>query len=128
MLVEQAREFRPRFVALEDLSAAAVARTELAGSGIQVLAGADGLERLARLPEADRVLGAIVGAAGLRGTWAAIDAGKTVALANKEALVVAGPLVMELARRRGVEILPVDSEHSAIFQCLRAGAARKSGA
>ena len=67
------------------------------------------------------MLSAIVGAAGLEGTWAAIEAGKTVALANKETLVVAGPLIMELARSRGVAFLPVDSEHSAIFQALRAG-------
>jgi 1-deoxy-D-xylulose-5-phosphate reductoisomerase len=125
VLVEQARTFGPRCIALEDRDAAAAARCELAGTGIEVLAGSDGLETLARLPEADRVLSAIVGAAGLRGTWAALDAGKTVALANKEALVVAGPLVMDLARRRGVDVLPVDSEHSAIFQCLRAGAARE---
>jgi 1-deoxy-D-xylulose-5-phosphate reductoisomerase len=72
-------------------------------------------------PATDRVLSAIVGAAGLEGTWAALDAGKTVALANKETLVVAGPLVMDLARRRGGRLLPVDSEHSAIFQALQAG-------
>ena len=72
-------------------------------------------------PETDRVLSAIVGAVGLRGTWAALEAGKIVALANKETLVVAGPLVMELARRAGRRILPVDSEHSAIFQALQAG-------
>ena len=76
-------------------------------------------------PETDRVLSAIVGAAGLQGTWAALEAGKIVALANKETLVVAGPLVMELARRRGGTLLPVDSEHSAIFQALRAGATRE---
>ena len=74
-------------------------------------------------PETDRVLSAIVGAVGLRGTWAALEAGKIVALANKETLVVAGPLVMDLARSRGTQILPVDSEHSAIFQALKAGAA-----
>ena len=76
-------------------------------------------------PATDRVLSAIVGAAGLEGTWAALEAGKTVALANKETLVVAGPLVMDLARRRGAEILPVDSEHSAIFQALHAGDRRE---
>ena len=73
-------------------------------------------------PRTDRVLSAIVGAVGLRGTWAALEAGKIVALANKETLVVAGPLIMELARARGTQILPVDSEHSAIFQALKAGA------
>jgi 1-deoxy-D-xylulose-5-phosphate reductoisomerase len=73
-------------------------------------------------PATDRVLSAIVGAAGLEGTWAALEAGKTVALANKETLVFAGSQIMELARTRGARILPVDSEHSAIFQALRAGA------
>jgi 1-deoxy-D-xylulose-5-phosphate reductoisomerase len=72
-------------------------------------------------PDADIVVTAIVGAAGLAGTWAALEAGKTVAVANKETLVMAGPLVMDLASRRGATVLPVDSEHSAIFQALRAG-------
>src|SRR5258708_22712428 len=69
-------------------------------------------------PEVDVVLSAVVGAAGLSGTWAALEAGKTVALANKETLVVGGPLVTELAAKRGAKLLPVDSEHSAIFQAL----------
>jgi len=124
-LVEQAREFRPRYIALADPSAAAAVDGQLQGSGIEVLSGPDGLARMASDPEADRVLCAIVGAAGLQGTWAALEAGKIVALANKETLVVAGPLVMELARRRGGTLLPVDSEHSAIFQALRAGAKRE---
>jgi 1-deoxy-D-xylulose-5-phosphate reductoisomerase len=76
-------------------------------------------------PATDRVLSAIVGAAGLRGTWAALEAGKIVALANKETLVVAGPLVLDLARRRGGTILPVDSEHSAIYQALQAGKSKE---
>jgi 1-deoxy-D-xylulose-5-phosphate reductoisomerase len=80
---------------------------------------------MVRDPEVDRVLTAIVGAAGLRGTWAAIEEGKTVALANKETLVVAGPLVTELARKTGSMLLPVDSEHSAIFQALKGGAAKE---
>ena len=95
------------------------------GTGVEVVAGEDGIIRMVQDPETDRVLSAIVGAVGLRGTWAALEAGKTVALANKETLVVAGPLVMELARSRGTRILPVDSEHSAIFQALQAGAARE---
>src|SRR6185437_12001780 len=78
-------------------------------------------ERAATDPEIEIVVSAIVGSAGLRGTWAALDAGKTVALANKETLVMAGPLVMDLPRRRGTRLLPVDSEHSAIFQALQAG-------
>jgi 1-deoxy-D-xylulose-5-phosphate reductoisomerase len=125
VMAGQAREFGPRFVALADHDAAEATRARLQGTGVKVLAGADGLVALARDPGADRVLSAIVGAAGLRGTWAALDAGKTVALANKETLVVAGPLVMDLARRRGADVLPVDSEHSAIFQCLRAGQPRE---
>ena len=86
-----------------------------------MLSGPDGVVRMVQDPATDRVLSAIVGAAGLNGTWAALEAGKTVALANKETLVVAGPLVMDLARRRGGDCLPVDSEHSAIFQALQAG-------
>ena len=125
VLVEQALEFRPRYIALADPAAAAAVDGQLQGSGIEVLSGPDGLARMASDPEADRVLSAIVGAAGLQGTWAALEAGKIVALANKETLVVAGPLVMELARRRGGTLLPVDSEHSAIFQALRAGAKRE---
>jgi 1-deoxy-D-xylulose-5-phosphate reductoisomerase len=124
-LVEQARAFRPRYITLADPGAAASINGQLRGSGVEVLSGPDGLIKMAQDPQTDRVLSAIVGAAGLRGTWAAIEAGKVVALANKETLVVAGPLVMELARKRGATVLPVDSEHSAIFQCLRAGADRE---
>jgi 1-deoxy-D-xylulose-5-phosphate reductoisomerase len=125
LLVAQAREFRPRYITLTDPDAAARADGQLRGTGVEVLAGPDGLIAMVQDPETDRVLSAIVGAAGLRGTWAALEAGKTVALANKETLVVAGPLVMDLARRRGATILPVDSEHSAIFQALRSGAPRE---
>src|SRR5262249_38871975 len=83
----------------------------------------EGVARRVAAPETDVVVTAIVGAAGLEGTWAALEAGKTVAVANKETLVMAGPLVMDLARRRGAAVLPVDSEHSAIFQALRGGRA-----
>jgi len=121
--VGQARAHRPRFLAMTDPDAAASAGRALRGAGVEVLSGPDGLAKMVQDPEADRVLSAVVGAAGLLGTWAALEAGKFVALANKETLVVAGPLVMDLARRRGAEVVPVDSEHSAIFQCLRAGAA-----
>ena len=125
MLVDQARQHRPRYIALADLDAAASMNGELTGTGVEVLKGPEGLARMAGAPEVDRVLSAIVGAAGLLGTWTAVEAGKVVALANKETLVVAGPLVMDLARRRGATILPVDSEHSAIFQCLKAGTAKE---
>jgi 1-deoxy-D-xylulose-5-phosphate reductoisomerase len=120
-LVEWARQYAPRFLALEDPEAARSAAQALRGSDVEVLSGPDGLIRMVQDPETDRVLSAIVGAAGLRGTWAALEAGKLVALANKETLVVAGPLVMELTQRRNATVIPVDSEHSAIFQCLRSG-------
>ena len=115
----QARKFRPKLMAAADESAAADLKTRLADTGIKVLGGADALAEAATLPEADTVVTAVVGIAGLRPTLAAIDAGKRIALANKETLVCAGELVMERARRRGVDIVPVDSEHSDIFQCLQ---------
>ncbi|MGN0986034.1 MAG: 1-deoxy-D-xylulose-5-phosphate reductoisomerase [Candidatus Enterenecus sp.] len=115
----QARKFRPRLVAAADERAAADLKTRLADTGIKVLGGADALLEAATLPEADTVVTAVVGIAGLRPTLAAIDAGKRIALANKETLVCAGELVMDRARQRGVDIVPVDSEHSAIFQCLQ---------
>jgi 1-deoxy-D-xylulose-5-phosphate reductoisomerase len=121
-MADQAQSHRPRFVALADPERVSLVESELRGTGVQVLAGLDGIIRMVQDPETDRVLSAIVGAVGLRGTWAALEAGKIVALANKETLVVAGPLVMELARSRGATILPVDSEHSAIFQALKSGA------
>jgi 1-deoxy-D-xylulose-5-phosphate reductoisomerase len=120
-LIEQALAFKPRFITLTDPSAEAEVNGQLRGSGVELLPGRDGIARMVTDPSTDRVLTAIVGAAGLEGTWAALEAGKTVALANKETLVVAGPLVMDLARRRGAKILPVDSEHSAIFQALACG-------
>jgi 1-deoxy-D-xylulose-5-phosphate reductoisomerase len=121
-MVEQAIAHRPRFVALADPELAHLAESKLRGTGTEVVAGLDGIVRMVQDPQTDRVLSAIVGAVGLSGTWAALEAGKIVALANKETLVVAGPLIMELARARGTQILPVDSEHSAIFQALKAGA------
>jgi 1-deoxy-D-xylulose-5-phosphate reductoisomerase len=120
-LAAQAARLRPRFAAVTDADFAASLEQKLKGTGVEVLKGPDAPVRMVQHPETDRVLSAIVGAAGLRGTWAALEAGKIVALANKETLVVAGPLVMELAQARGVPILPVDSEHSAIYQALQAG-------
>jgi 1-deoxy-D-xylulose-5-phosphate reductoisomerase len=87
----------------------------------RLLAGADGIAAMVTDPQVDVVLTAIVGAAGLSGTWLALEAGKTVAVANKETLVMAGPLVMDLARRTGARVLPVDSEHSAVFQAMQSG-------
>ena len=115
----QARRFQPRLVAAVDERAAADLRVRLADTGVKVLAGQDGLLEAAALPEADTVVTAIVGVAGLKPTLAAIDCGKRIALANKETLVCAGELVMARAQEKGVEIIPVDSEHSAIFQCLQ---------
>ncbi len=120
-LAAQALAHRPRFVAVVERELVPLLTAELKGTGVEVLGGRDGLVRMVQHAETDRVLSAIVGAEGLNGTWAAVEAGKIVALANKETLVVAGPLVMELARARGATILPVDSEHSAIFQALKAG-------
>lgn len=124
LLAEQAREFRPQYVVATDPAmAASLDLSDLKDT--EVLAGADSLERLAADPEVDVVLAAIVGSAGLASTWAAINSGKTVALANKETLVVAGELMMKLAASTGATVLPVDSEHSAVFQCLAAGNANE---
>ena len=124
-LEEQARAFLPQYVALADEKEALRLRGRLADTPVKVLAGAEGVCAAASLPQADIVLNAAVGIAGLEPTLAAIEAGKTLALANKESLVCGGALVMERARKRGVEILPVDSEHSAVFQALRCGQPRE---
>jgi len=115
LLARQAAEFRPRFVALADEPAS---RPPLPGE-TEFLVGGGAATALASLPEADTVVAAVVGAAGLPGVMAGLAAGKTIALANKESLVMAGSLVAELMRGSGAVLLPVDSEHSAIFQCLQ---------
>jgi 1-deoxy-D-xylulose-5-phosphate reductoisomerase len=120
-LCEQARRHRPRWVAITEPATAARFDCGLLPPGTELLAGPDGMATMAAHPDVDVVVTAIVGAAGLAGTWAALEAGKTVAVANKETLVMAGPLVMDLAARRGATVLPVDSEHSAIFQAMQAG-------
>lgn len=117
-LAQQARQFRPDVVALGDERHFGDLREALAGTGIAVLAGDEGLQEAASRTEPDIVLSALVGVAGLKPTLAALAAGKPIALANKETLVVGGELVTDLARSKGVPLLPVDSEHSAIFQCL----------
>ncbi|MFM1770842.1 MAG: hypothetical protein RJA22_3371, partial [Verrucomicrobiota bacterium] len=117
LLLEQTRRHRPAAVSLQDPAAAEALRGTL-GHGTEVHAGAEGLLRLATLPGADIVLIAIVGTAGLQPALAAIRAGKDIAIASKEILVMAGETVMNEARRHGVRVLAVDSEHSAIFQCL----------
>ncbi len=115
-----AREFSVPWVAIYDETAAREARDANAfPPGTQILDGAGGLRELASLPEAGTVLPAIVGTLGLEPTLAAVEAGKKIALASKEILVLAGSHFMEAVRRRGVEVLPVDSEHNAIFQCLQ---------
>ncbi len=115
----QAREFSPRYAVMMDPAAAADLKIRLADTGTKVLCGMEGLCQIASLPENDLVLNSVVGMIGLRPTLAAIEAGTDVALANKETLVAAGQLVMAAARRKKTKILPVDSEHSAIFQCLQ---------
>jgi 1-deoxy-D-xylulose-5-phosphate reductoisomerase len=121
LLLEQAQQFRPRWViAAEETAAGRFDWTSLP-AGTELLTGPNALAEVAAAAEVDVVLAAIVGSAGLRSTWAALEAKKTVALANKETLVMAGGLVNRLAAERGGRILPVDSEHSAIFQSLQAG-------
>jgi len=122
LLREQIEAFNPLLVSVADEEAASdLAQSPPAGWTGEVLTGQEGNESVAALPDADMVVSAIVGAAGLMPTVAAIRAGKDIALANKETLVMAGELVMEMVRRHQVRLLPVDSEHSAIFQALAAG-------
>lgn len=120
LLEQQARALHPKLCVAFDEAAAKELKTALADTDITVLAGMDGLIAAATHPDCDTVVTAVVGMVGLLPTLAAIDAGKDIALANKETLVCAGQLVMDAARRKGVHILPVDSEHSAIFQCIQA--------
>lgn len=119
LLEEQIREFTPSIVAVYDEEAAETLREKISDLSISVLSGMDGLCKLAALPEADMVLNSVVGMVGLRPTLAAVEAGKDVALANKETLVAGGAFVMDAVKKAGVRMLPVDSEHSAIFQCLQ---------
>jgi len=123
-LVELSRELRPAIVAVFDAAAAAELKSMLpAAADIEVVGGEEGLIAAATHPDVDRVVAAMVGARGLAPVHAALAAGKDVALANKESLVVAGRLLTRLARQRGAEILPIDSEHAALHQALRAGKA-----
>lgn len=118
LVIEQAKKFKPNTVVITDDAKYKEVKDALLINGITVVSGQDALCAAVQLPTVDVVLGAIVGFAGLQSTIAAIQAGKNVALANKETLVVAGELVMNLANEKKVHILPVDSEHSAIYQCL----------
>ena len=128
LLAEQARVFRPKAVAIQDAALAAKLRAGLNGARPKLLAGEQGVAELAGMEGVDQVIVAIPGAAALKPTLAAIERGRAIGLANKETLVMAGELVMRRARERGAPILPIDSEHSAIFQCLQghsAGEIRK---
>jgi len=124
LLAQQARRFRPEWVALSDPEAAGRLKDELPG-GVQLLCGPEAMTELVRHSRPDVVLSGVVGAAGLAPTLAAIECGATPAIANKETLVMAGAIVMPAARAAGLDVLPVDSEHSAIFQCLAAGKRRE---
>ena len=114
----QARQYHPELVVMMDEKAAADLKVRLADTDVRVAAGMEGLIEAAAIPSADTVITAVVGMVGLRPTLAAIEAGKRIALANKETLVCAGELVMSKVKEKGIELLPVDSEHSALFQSL----------
>ena len=117
-LLEQIREFHPSLVSLSDEKMALELKRELEGTGVEVLSGMEGLIAVAGMEESDIVVTAVVGMMGILPTMEAIKKGKDIALANKETLVTAGHLIIPMAKEYGVSILPVDSEHSAIFQCL----------
>nr|WP_330363810.1 1-deoxy-D-xylulose-5-phosphate reductoisomerase [Proteocatella sphenisci] len=118
LLEDQIREFSPKLVSVADEKNAQLLRKNLEGTGVRVVFGMEGLIEVAQHPDSDMVVTAVVGMMGLRPTVAAINAGKDIALANKETLVTAGHIIMPLAKEKNVRILPVDSEHSAILQCL----------
>lgn len=120
LLEEQAREFKPELVCVGDKDLYTPLKTALADTDVKVECGAEGIEKAATLDSAEVVVNSIVGIAGLLPTLSAINACKDVALANKESLVTGGALVMKAAKEKNVKILPVDSEHSAIFQCMQA--------
>ncbi len=119
-LAEQCREFSPRRAALGDVSLSEVVPSGTFGTA-RVGFGQKGIEDIAACPDVDFVVSSIVGAAGLRGTWAAVESGKTVGLANKETLVVAGPLITRKLTDTGASLIPIDSEHNAVFQALQCG-------
>src|SRR6476469_2353112 len=118
LLVQQALMFQPNIVVISDPEKYSAVKEGLLGTNVKVFAGEQALEEVAAMDVYDLMLAAIVGYAGLKPTLNAIDAGKTIALANKETLVVAGDIIMDKAVQKRVPVIPVDSEHSAIFQCL----------
>ncbi len=121
MLAEQVRKYRPKVVGITDANNYSRLKEQLADVEVEIVGGADGLTVAASIDEADVVITAVVGAAGLRATMAAVEKGKIAAIANKEPLVMAGQLLMKAAKENAATILPVDSEHSAVFQALSAG-------
>ena len=124
LLETQIREFRPQLVAVFDFEAAKKLKLAVSDCDVKIISGMEGLCEAATISSANMTLNAVVGMIGLQPTMAAIEAGKTIALANKETLVAGGSLVMNRAKEKGISILPVDSEHSAVFQCLQ-GSPRK---
>ncbi len=126
-LFEQCQQFQPRYAVMVDPLAASVLekRLQAVGSDVVVLAGAEALDAVASSPDTDYVMAAIVGAAGLVPTLAAARAGKRVMLANKEALVMSGQLFIDAVCAYGAELLPIDSEHNAVFQCLPSASLRE---
>lgn len=120
-LIEQAKAVNPDLIVVTDPSAAKKTDWSELPKGVELLVGPEAIERVVAAEDIGVVVSAIVGSAGLLGTWAALRAGKTVALANKESLVMGGPLITRLAEKNNATILPVDSEHSAVFQALQAG-------
>lgn len=123
-LAQQSEQFHPRWSVLSNAELKSEVNPDSFSPSSELLFGDDQIERVASADEVDVVICGIVGAAGLKGAWAAVEAGKIVGIANKETLVVAGPLIMDLAARNQATLLPVDSEHNAIFQALQAGRAR----
>ena len=119
LLEKQIREFRPKVAAVADEAAAAQLRTAVADTSTEILSGSDGIMSAAQEQKCDTVVNAVVGVAGLLPTLSAIEAGKNLALANKETLVAGGSFVTDMVKAKGIKLYPVDSEHSAIFQCLQ---------
>jgi 1-deoxy-D-xylulose-5-phosphate reductoisomerase len=118
LLIRQAKQFRPKWVCIFEPERALLVEKQLKPLGIRVVTGEEGLRIVSTLPSVDKVVFAVVGAVGLRPILAAVQAGKTVAVANKEPLVMAGELLLEEAKRSGAKLIPIDSEHSGLWQCL----------
>src|SRR5882672_9604629 len=121
LALEQAQRWRPQIISVATKSDAAILRSKLNSTHTEVAHGPAGAVRVATHPDSDFVVSAIVGVAGLEATYEAVRAGKTVGLANKECMVAAGELITAEARRQGKPLLPIDSEHNAVHQCLRGG-------